>query len=123
MKTLNGVSTTEINAVNKVLDMPKEQIKSCNEAYNEKGFVKALEDMRKSHVLMVKSGLSSGYIKRFEQQYDQLVYAHFGTRDAQNSALKKLMEKFTTTSRGKIMSVLHSFKEHYLEEARQKPSL
>lgn len=27
------------------------------------------------------------------------------------------MEKFTTTSRGKIMSVLHSFKEHYLEEA------
>ena len=94
MKTLNGVSTTEINAVNKVLDMPKEQMLSpVNEAYNEKGFVKALEDMRKSHVLMVKSGLSSGYIKRFEQEYDQLVYAHFGTRDAHALGIKRINGK------------------------------
>ena len=53
-----------------------------SEGFYEKAFVKSLEDMRQAFEKMKRSGLSNEWRKRFEKEYDWLVYAHFGTKYA-----------------------------------------
>ena len=60
-----------------------------SEGFYEKAFVKSLEDMRQAFEKMKRSGLSNEWQKRFEKEYDWLVYAHFGTKYAHRAGIKR----------------------------------